>query len=189
MNIQKSFELCNATLKTIKRNLACLEALKVPGLDGISSKFLKDGAEALALPLCSLVNLSIKRSLFPDQCKITKLKFLFKKGSKSDPKNCRLISMLPVVSKIIQKTIQIKTQEYLDKNGLLYQFQSGFHANLLTDSCFVQLTDFILRGIDKRFHTEMTLADLQKAFDTLCHIILLQKMEYICFKESVIKWL
>ena len=78
MSIEKSchnFELCNATLETI---LACLALTKIPDLDGISSKFLKDVAEVLALPLCNLVNLSIKRSLFPDECKIAKLKPLFK---------------------------------------------------------------------------------------------------------------
>ena len=97
INTEKSchnFELRNATLETIKKILACLDASKNPGLDRI----------------CNLINLSIKQSLFPDQCKIAKLKPLFKKGSKSDPKNYRPISLLPVVSKIIEKTIQIQTQ-------------------------------------------------------------------------------
>ena len=88
----------------------------------------------------------------------------------------------------IEKTIQIQTQKYSDKNGLLYKYQSGFRANFSTDSCLVQLTDFILRGMDKGFHTGMILVDLQKAFDTLDHTVLLQKMECIGFKESVIKW-
>ena len=105
MNIEKSchnFELCNATLETIKKILACLDSSKAPGLDKISSKFLKDGAVVLALPLCNVVNLSIKQSLFPDQCKIAKLKPLFKKGSKRDTENYRPISLLPVVSKITE---------------------------------------------------------------------------------------
>ena len=102
-------------------------------LDGISSKFLKDGAEVLALPLCNLVNLSIKQSLFPDECKIAKLKPLYTKGSKSDLKYYRSISLLTAVSKIIEKTIQIQMQEYLDKNGLLYKYQSGFQVNFSTD--------------------------------------------------------
>ena len=42
--------------------------------------------------------------------------------------------------------------------------------------------------MDKRFHTRMILVDLQKAFDILDHTLLFQKMEYIGFKESVIKW-
>ena len=90
MNIEKSchnFELCNTTMKTIKKILACLDSSKVPGLDKISPKFLEDSAEVLALPLCNLLNVSIKQSSFPDQCMIVKLKPLFKKGFKSDPKN------------------------------------------------------------------------------------------------------
>ena len=121
MNIEKNchnFELCNATLEALKKILACLNTLRAPGLDGIFSKFLKDGAEVLALPLqlckfckckkndLDLVNLSIKQSLFSDQCKIAKLKPLFKKGSKGDPKIYRNI-LLPVVSKIIENTIHI----------------------------------------------------------------------------------
>ena len=82
INIEKSyhnFELYNTTLKTIKKILAQLDLSKSPGLGGISSTFLKDGAEVLALPLFNLVNLSIKQYLFPDQCKSSKLKLLFKK--------------------------------------------------------------------------------------------------------------
>ena len=47
----KNFDLCNATLETIKKILTCQDASRAPSLDGISSKFLKDGAEVLALPL------------------------------------------------------------------------------------------------------------------------------------------
>ena len=99
MNIEKSYhysDLCNAALGAIKNILACLDTSKASGLDGIFSKFLKDAAKVLALSLCNLVNLSIKQSLFPDQCKFAKLKPLFKKDSKSDPKNHRPISLLPV---------------------------------------------------------------------------------------------
>ena len=77
MNIDKSchnFELCNATLETIQKILACLYSSKAAGLEGISSKYLKDSAEVIALPLNNLVDMSIKESLFPDQCKIAKLK-------------------------------------------------------------------------------------------------------------------
>ena len=122
INIQKNyqnFELYNATLEPIKNILACLDTSKAPGLDGISANFLKDGAKVLALPLYNLVNLSIKQSLFPDQYNIAKLKPLFKKGSKNDPKNYKPISLLSAVSKIIEKTFHIQLQEYLYKNGFL----------------------------------------------------------------------
>ena len=144
-------------------------------------KLLKDGAEVLALPLCSILNLSIKESLFLDQCNVAKLKPLFQKGSKSHPKSYKPVSLLPVVSKIIEK---IQTQECLDKNGSLYQYQSGFCTSFSTDSCLVQLTDFILRGIDKEFHTGMILVGLQNVLDTLDHTVLLQKIEFNGFLRS-----
>ena len=63
-----------------------------------------------------------------------------------------------------------------------------FRANFATDFCLVQRTNFVLRGMNKRFHTGMILIDLQKAFDILDHTVVLQKMERISFKESIIKW-
>ena len=63
-------------------------------LEGIFSKFLKDGAEVLALPPCNPGKFVYKAIFIPDQCKIAKLKSLFKKGSKNDPKNYRPIWLL-----------------------------------------------------------------------------------------------
>ena len=56
------------------------------------------------------------------------------------------------------------------------------------DSCLVQVTDFTLREMTEVFHTAMILVDLQKTFNKLDHIVLLQKMECIDFNKSVIKW-
>ena len=109
----------------------------------------------------------------------------------SDQKNYRPILLLPVASKIIQETIHIETQNYLDKNGLLYRYQSVsqvFAQIFLTDSCLVQLTDFILREMDKRFHTGMILFEITKNIEHVKSQLLLQKMKCIGFKESVIQW-
>ena len=66
-------------------------------------------------------------------------------------------------------------------------YRSGFRTNHLTDLCLAQLTDFVAIGMDKQRHTGMILVDLQKAFDTLDHRILLEKMKYFGFWTSVIK--
>ena len=78
------------------------------------------------------------------------------------------------------------TQEYLDKNFLLYKYQSGFHANFSTGFCLVKLPDFIFGGMNKGFHTGLILVDLQEAFYSE-RTALLQKLECIGFNESVIK--
>ena len=77
---------------------------KAAGIDNLSGKFLKDGANILAKPISEqLCNLSIKYSVFPKDCQIAKLKPLYKMGSTTLPKNCHPISLLPLISKIIEK--------------------------------------------------------------------------------------
>ena len=91
----------------------------------IPAKFLRDGAEALALPLGNIINLSIKLSTFPEECKIATLKLIFKTGARTDP-NYRPISLLPLVSKITKTSIHFRIENYLDKKKLIYRYQSGF---------------------------------------------------------------
>ena len=89
-------------------------------------RFLKEVAEVLTKPFCDMIDLSIKLFTFPDKWKISKLIPLFKKGLKTDPKNYIPISLLPLLSKLIEKEIQSQTHEYLDKHPLLYKIQSDF---------------------------------------------------------------
>ena len=81
---------------------------------------MRDGAEVLALPLKNLINLSIKLSTFPEECKIAKLKPIFKNGARADPKNYRLISFLPLISKLIEKSIHFQIEDHLNRKKLIY---------------------------------------------------------------------
>ena len=157
-------------------------------MDNLSGKFLKDGSSVLAKPISQICNLSIKYSKFPTDCKIAKLKPLFKKGSKTTPKNYRPISLLPLISKIIEKIIHDQTQIFLDENNILYKYQSGFRKSFSTDSCLSYLYNKIATGFESGLFTGMILIDLQKAFDTINHDVLINKMKYIGFSEEAILW-
>ena len=85
-----------------------IKSSKAAGIDKLSGRFLKDGADILAKPVSALCNLSISRGVFPSACKVAKLKPIFKKGKKTDPSNYRLISLLRVISKIIEKVVHAK---------------------------------------------------------------------------------
>ena len=102
-------ELLSIIEEGARKLLRCLDASKAPRLDKISSKFIKIGAELLVTPTSDLIISSIKLSTFPNKCKLAKLKPLFKKG-------------LKVIFLIIEKSVHVQTQEYLDSNGLLYKF-------------------------------------------------------------------
>ena len=140
----------------------------------------------MARPISQLCNLSIKLNSLPRSCKIAKVKPLFKKGSKSDPQNYRLILLPPILSKIIERIILDQTQELLSKNKILYRFQSGLRKNYSNNTCLEHLTDKITNGFEKSLFTGMILIDLQKAFDNIYHKILIKKMKYLGF--SKITW-
>ena len=117
-----------------------------------------------------------------------KLKPLYKKGTKTDPKKFRMISFLSIVSKIIEKVIHNQTMNYLTENSILYRHQSGFCKNHSTDTSLAYLTDKILTGFDSGLLTGMILIDLQKAFDTINHDVLLRKMSSLRFSDCSINW-
>ena len=161
---------------------------KAAGIDNLSGKFLKDGAAVLAKPISQIYNLSIKYSHFPTDCKIAKLKPLFKKGSRTARKNYRPMSLLPHISKIIEKVIHDQTQKYVDDCNILYRYQSDFRKSYSTDSCLSYLNNQIATGFESGLYTGMILIDLQKAFDTINHDILISKMKHLGFSKEATLW-
>ena len=148
---------------------------------------MQNAAEILSRPICEICNLSISHKVFPDACKIAKLKPIYKKGKKAYPSNYRPICLLPIISKVIDRTAHDQTNKSLSEN-ILYNFQSGFIPNHATNLCLAHLTDKILEGFDEGLLTGMILTDLQKTFDTINHKVLLQKLKAIRFSEQSIQW-
>ena len=189
MNIgNKIFNFNRVSQDTVLDILKNTKTSKAAGLDNLPGIFLRDGAEILSTSITQLCNLSILLSSFPNDCKIAKVIPLYKKGSKTDPKNYRPISLLPLLSKIVEKVIHDQTQQFLTENEMLYRFQSGFRPNYSTDFCLSFLNDKIVKGFDTGLLTGMILIDLQKAFDTINYEILLEKMKVMGFSNHVVNW-
>ena len=96
--------------------------------------------------------------------------------------------MLPLISKVIGKVIHDQTSAFLNSRNLLYNYQSGFRKTHSTDFCLSFLNDKVLKGFDQGLITGMILIDLQKAFDTIDHDILLQKLYPIDFSKHSVNW-
>ena len=88
---RKAFSLQATTTSAVQKLLEDINPTKSAGLDNLTGKFLRDGASNLAAPISDLCNISIFLPVFPDDCKIAKLKQIYKKESKTEPKNYRLI--------------------------------------------------------------------------------------------------
>ena len=161
------FHLASVSENSILTILKAIQVLKVAGIDNLSGRFLKNGAKVLSKHISDLYNLAITSEKFTDICKVAKLKPLYKKGSLTEPCDDRPISLLPLISKVIEKVIHNQTSTFLNSKNLLYTYQSGFRKKHSTEFCLSYLNNKILKGFDKGSMTLMILIDLQKAFDTI----------------------
>ena len=154
-----NFQLSETSPEKILSILKGLNPSKAAGIDNLSGKFLKDGAHILARTISQLCNFSIKLNSFPRCCKIAKVKPLFKKRSKTGPQYYRPISLLPLLSKVIERIVHDQAEECLSKSKRLYRFQSGFRKNCSTNTCLGHLTNKISTGFEKGLFTGMVLID------------------------------
>ena len=122
---------------------------------------------------------------FPSECKRADVCPVFKKGDTEDPSNYRPISITAAISKIFEKVIKEQIMEYLNKNELHSQVQFGFRKNFSAIDALVYATDKI-EGKEINCNQIVTAAflDLSKAFDTLSHEILLEKLKELQFDEK-----
>ena len=165
-----------------------LTANKATGLDAIPSRFVKDGSSIIAQPLAHIINLSLIQGVVPDDLKSARVVPIFKKNDKTSVGNYRPVSILSILSKIYEKVVYDQVESYFKANKLLYKFQSGFRSGFSTDTCLIHLTDFIRMEMDKGHIIGMILLDLQKAFDTVDHSILLMKLSAAGLGDDILRW-
>ena len=165
-----------------------LSAKKATGLDGIPSRFVRDGASVIACPLTHVINLSLIQGVVPEDLKSARVVPLFKKNDKTEVGNYRPVSILTILSKVFERVVYDQMESYLNQKRLLYKFQSGFRSRFSTDTCLIHLTDFIKFQMDQGHYVGMILLDLQKAFDTVDHGILLMKLESLGLSKDVTRW-
>ena len=116
----------------MEKELRNLKRQKATGIDNLPPGLQKDWAISIATPLCYIINLSISTSGIPRIWKHAKVSPIFKFGESSEPGSYHLISILPVLSKIIEKTIHKRLMDYLETEILLCNQQYGFRRKRST---------------------------------------------------------
>ena len=120
--------------------------------------------------------------------KIAKVIPIFKKDDPSLFSNYRPISILPSLSKILEKIVYIRLYSFLTRNNLLTQIQYGFRKNYSTDYAIIQLCDKITSSLANKEHVTGVFLDLSKAYDTIDHQILLYKLEAYGIRGTALSW-
>ena len=178
----------NITLLEVVTYLNKLDASKSAGLDGIGPRILKTATPVIAKSICHIINLSIMTGMFPSILKQARVIPIFKAGDKEDPGNYRPISILPTLSKIIEKHIAKQCIDYLEQFSLLHREQSGFRKSHSCHTALIKLTDTLYKELDNGNLTGIVFIDFKKAFDLVDHDILLKKLQIYNFDKYTTKW-
>ena len=176
-SLQTSFFLEPTTTNEIK---AVISKLKdgAPGRDGILPKHLKCISESIAYPLSKITNLSFEQGVFPTESKMAIVSPLYKAKDPMFFNNYRPISLLSAFSKILERLMYNRLLKFIDKNNLLNEFQFGYRNNHSTFMALIVLVANLVTTLDDGNCAVELLLDFQKAFDTVDHCILLDKLSF-----------
>ena len=135
------FDEFEEEFKSLKRN-------KAAGFDNLSSNIIIDAYDSLKNILFHVFKVSIEQGIFPDSLIIAKVTPIFKSGDKDNVSNYRPVSILPVISKVLETIMYNRVYNHLDSKGLLCEKQFGFQRNNSTHA-ILQLTRDIADSFEK----------------------------------------
>jgi len=151
---------------------------------------LKNTAHTICPLVTKLFNLSIETGKVPHQWKISSVVPIPKSPQNTDnPRNYRPISLLPVISKLLERHIHSVVYNHLTENDLLAKDQWGFTAGKSTVTALISTFHEILQLLESGADISLVFFDLQKAFDTVPHLPLLQKLREHGLNQHILQWI
>lgn len=165
-------------LHTIKCDKPC-------GFDNLDGRLLQLSAKLIAKSLCHIFNLCFEECVYPNLWKIAKVTPLSKNCRESfTGPNSRPISILPVLSKLLEGIVFKQIQHYFAENSINSDVQHAYKAGYSTSTALTSLTDDWLKQIDGKSVVGVVLLDFSAAFDVIDHELLLMKLLSYGFKDS-----
>ena len=136
-----------------------------------------------------IINISFATGIYADILKIAKVIPTFKnKGDQLHVMNYRPISLLSNINKIFEKLVYSRIYSFLNLHNCIYELQFGFRANHFTNHALLSITEMIREALDNSNFACGIFIDLQKAFDTVDHEILLKKLEHYGIRGLSNSW-
>ena len=154
----------------------------------IPTKKLKLISLEISEPLSWITNLCFETGVHPEKLKFAKKIPVFKKGSKLLTSNYRPISLLSNINKIFEKLIFSNVHKFLETKKSIYDLQYGFRPKRSTTHALINITERIREAIDGKKVACGIFVDLQKAFDTVNHNILLSKLHRYGIRGAAYDW-
>ena len=193
-----TLKLSPATLPELSLAIKRMNSSKAAGVDGIPLQAIKACFSVIGPHVLHIIDCCISTLVFPSNWKIARVTPVHKSGNRSDVNNYRPISILSVLSKIAEKVVSIQLVSYLLKNDILSPFQYAYRPCHSTEDAMLDAVEWISKSIDRGHVASLTTLDLSKAFDSVDHGVLLNKLEwygidsawfrsYLCDRMQVVR--
>ena len=138
--------------------------------------------------LAEIINISISSGVYPSKLKISKIRAIFISDDETDALNNGPISLLSNFNKIFEKIIYNRMVCFIDQHSILNLSQYGFRQGHSTHHAIIDIVEAIQLNMDRRLFTCGIFIDLKKAFDTVDHKILLDKLYHYGFRGIINEW-
>ena len=169
--------------------LKSIDTSKASGPDKISGRMLKETAVSIAKPISMIFNLSIKTGVFPNSWKLSSVVPIPKSSDNISPTNYRPISLLSILSKLLEKYIHGLIMDHLESEHTLSTNQWGFQAGKSTVAALLGTCHNWLETMEKGKEVEAIFFDFKKAFDTVPHEALIDKLQELQLDRILVKWI
>jgi len=182
-----SFFVRPTTDKDVKSIIGGLKN-KSSSLKSVPVFIYKTCASILCPVLAKLFNLSVTSGVFPSCLKCARVIPLFKSGDSKIPSNYRPISTLPVMSKIFEKLMHTQLDAFLKSNSIITSSQFGFKESCSTADAVLEYVDNVSNTLDRKMSMITVFLDFAKAFDTVKHEILIDKLDHLGVRGLPLEW-
>ena len=185
---EKSIFLGPCDQQELRTIINALRASKASGPNSIPSNILIEFSDYLIEPLTAIINSSLVEGIFPSLNKEARVCPIYKKDDKLKCENYRPISLLPNLSKIFERVIYNRVEDFLTSTNQFYSLQFGFRKSYSTNHALLSIVEQIRESMDNKRFSCGVFIDLEKAFDTVNHEILIAKLEHYGIRGIAKKW-
>lgn len=187
--IENNFMFEPVTIETVIKVIESLKDTSSKGIDNLNNRILKYVKYDISWIITKFVNIMFTENRFPNWLKIAKVVPIYKKDDCHYFQNYRPISILSSVSKIFEKIIHNQLFAYFTSSNIFNKYQYGFRSKHSTELATLHLVDQLILNMDNNKLPLNIYMDLSKAFDTLDHNILIEKLQHYGIRNQSLELL